>query len=155
MAGVPLTEVGHHPYFELDNMLSWDIHLRNTQSKSTRILNMIRRNFTLGTSIGIPKLSTPVWSTPTRAHLEYSSVEWDPHHITKIDNLERVQNQAACFVTRKYGRTDSVSIMKEELGWNSLQERRFVQCQCVMYKAHNQPTQYALPPYCTKPHFVN
>ena len=29
MAGVPLTEVEHHPYLgiELDNMLSWDIHL--------------------------------------------------------------------------------------------------------------------------------
>ena len=144
MAGVPLTEVEHHPYLELDNMLSWDIHLRNTQSKSTRNLNMIRRNFTLGTSIDIRK-----------AHLEYSSVEWDPHHITKIDNLEKVQNQAARFVTRKYGRTDSVSIKKEELGWNSLEERRFVQRQCVMYKVHNQPTQCALPPYCTKPHFVN
>ena len=57
MAGVPLTEVEHHPYLgiELDNMLSWDIHLRNTQSKSTRILNMIRRNFTRGTTIDIRK----------------------------------------------------------------------------------------------------
>ena len=76
---------------------------------------------------------------------------WDHHHKTKIDNLEKVQNQAARFVTRKYGRTDSVSIMKKELGWNSLQERRFVQRQCVMYKAHNQLTQYALPPYCKTP----
>ncbi len=74
-----------------------------------------------------------------------------PHHKTKIDNLEKVQNQAARFVTRKYGRTDSVSIMKKELGWNSLQERRFVQRQCVMYKAHNQLIQYALPPYCKAP----
>ena len=65
-------------------------------------------------------------------------------------------NQLISFVTRKYGPTDSVSIMTKELGWNSLQERRFVgdrfvQRQCVMYKAHNQLTQYALPPYCKAP----
>ena len=150
MAGVPLTEVEHHPYLgiELDNMLSWDIHLRNTQSKSTRILNMIRRNFTRGTSIDIRKA---LYTSLVRPHLEYSSAVWDPHHKTKIDNLEKVQNQAARFVTRKYGRTDSVTTMKNELGWNSLQERRFVQRQCVMYKAHNQLTQYALPPYCKAP----
>ena len=114
-AGVPLTEVEQYPYLgiELDNMLSWDIHLRNTQSKSTRILNMIRRNFTPGTSIDIRKA---LYTSLDCSHLEYSSVIWDPHHTTKIDNLEKCQNQAARFVTRKYGRTDSVSIKKEELG---------------------------------------
>ena len=114
-AGVPLTEVEQNPYLgiELDNMLSWDIHLRNKQSKSTRILNMIRRNFTPGTSIDIRKA---LYTSLDRSHLEYSSVIWDPHHTTKIDNLEKCQNQAARFVTRKYGRTDSVSIKKEELG---------------------------------------
>ena len=80
MAGVPLTEVEHHPYLgiELDNMLSWDIHLRNIQSKSTRILNMIRRNFTLGTSIDIRKA---LYTSLVRPHLEYFSAVWDP--ITK------------------------------------------------------------------------
>ena len=80
MAGVPLTEVEHHPYLgiELDNMLSWDIHLRNTQSKSTRILNMIRRNFTRGTSIDIRKA---LYISLVRPHLEYSSAVWDPHHL--------------------------------------------------------------------------
>ena len=104
---------------------------------------MIRRNFTRGTSIDIRKA---LYTSLVRPHLEYSSAVWDPHHKTKIDNLEKVQNQATRFVTRKYGRTDSVTIMKNELGWNSLQERRCVQRQCVMYKAHNQLTQYALPP---------
>ena len=81
MAGVPLTEVEHHPYLgiELDNMLSWDIHLRNTQSKSTRILNMIRRNFTRGTSIDIRKA---LYTSLVHPHLEYSSAVWDPHHKT-------------------------------------------------------------------------
>ena len=114
MAGVKLSEVKHHPYLgvELDNMLSWDVHLKNTKSKSTRVLNMIRRNFTLGTSLDIRKT---LYSSLVRPHLEYASVVWDPHHKTKIDNLEKVQSQAARFVTKRYRRTDSVSAMKFEL----------------------------------------
>ena len=95
MVGVPLTEVEHHPYLgiELDNMLSWDIHLRNTQSKSTRILNMIRKNFTQGTSIDIRKALYTSLVRPTSNTF---------NHKTKIDNLEKVQYRTARFVTRKY-----------------------------------------------------
>ena len=83
-AGVSLTEVEYHPYLgiELDNMPFWDIHLRNTISKSTRIPRIL-------------------------------FCRMAPHDKSKIDNLEKVQNQAARFVTRKYRETDSVSIMKK------------------------------------------
>jgi len=150
MAGVEMTEVEHHPYLgvELDNALSWDIQLKNVKSKSTRVLNMIRRNFSLGTTLDIRKA---LYFSLIRPHLEYASAVWDPHHKIKIDNLERVQSQAARFATKKYGRTDSVTAMRRELGWNTLQERRFVQRQSLMYKAHNQLTQYTLPPYCKAP----
>ena len=67
-----------------------------------------------------------------RPHLEYASTVWDPHHKTKIDKLETVQNQAARFVTKRYDRMDSPSEMKRQLEWNSLQERRFVQRQGVI-----------------------
>ena len=102
IAGVPLTEVEHHPRLgiELDNMLSWDIHLRNTQSKSTRILNNRHdtKELHAGTSIDIHKA---LYTSLVYPHLEYSSAVWDPHLKTKIDNLEKVQHQAASFVTRK------------------------------------------------------
>jgi len=150
MAGVKLSEVDHHPYLgvELDDTLSWDVHLKNTKSKATKVLNMIRRNFTLGTTIDIRKA---LYFSLVRPHLEYASMVWDPHHRTKIDNLEKVQSQAARFVSKRYGRTDSVTEMRRELDWNTLQERRFVQRQSLMYKAHNQLTQYTLPPYCEAP----
>jgi len=150
MAGVRLVEVEHHPYLgvELDNTLSWDTQLKNINSKSIRVLNMIRRNFTLGTTLDIRKA---LYFSLVRPHLEYASAVWDPHHKTKIDSLEKVQNQAARFATKRYGRTDSVTAMKRELEWNSLQERRFVQRQSLMYKTHNHLTQYSLPPYCRAP----
>ena len=49
MEGELLSEVEHHQYLivELDSSFSWDLHLANTRSKATRVLNMIRRNFPL------------------------------------------------------------------------------------------------------------
>ena len=150
MEGEPLSDVEHHPYLgvELDSSLSWDLHLANTRSKSTRVLNMIRRNFTIGTDMNIRQA---LYFSLVRPHLEYACTVWDTHHKTKIDKLEKVQNQAARFVTKRYDRMDSPSEMKRQLEWNSLQERRFVQRQSVIYKVHNQLTHYSLPIYCVPP----
>ena len=71
--------------------------------------------------------------------------------VVPIDKLETVQNQTARFVTKRYDRMDSPSEMKRQLEWNSLQERRFVQRQSVIYKVHNQLTNYSLPIYCVPP----
>ena len=138
--------VEHHPYLggELDSSLSWDLHLANTRSKSTRLLNMIRRNFTIGTNMNIRQA---LYFSLVRPHLEYASTVWDPYHKTKIDKLEKVQNQAARFVTKRYDRMDIPSEMKRQLEWNSLQERRFVQRQSVI----DQLTHYSLPIYCVPP----
>ena len=46
---------------------------------------------------------------------------------TDIDALERVQRRGARFVCGNYRREASVSKMLEELGWESLQERRLHQ----------------------------
>ena len=132
MEGEPLSDVEHHPYLgvELDSSLSWDLHLANTGSKSTRVLNMIRRNFTIGTNMNIRQA---LYFSLVRPHLEYACTVWDPHHKTKIDKLEKVQNQAARFVTKRYDRMDSPSEMKRQLEWNSLQQRRFFYNVRVLY----------------------
>ena len=132
MEGESLSDVEHHPYLgvELDSSFSWDLHLTNTRSKSTRVLNMSRPNFTIGTNMNIRQA---LYFSLVRPHVEYASTVWDPHHKTKIDKLEKVQNEAACFiiVTIRYNRMDSPSEMKTQLKWNSLQERRFLQRQSV------------------------
>ena len=130
MEGEPLSDVEHHPYLgvELDSSLPWDLHLANTRSKTTRVLK--RRNFTIGTNMNIRQA---LYFSRVRPHLEYASTVWDPHHKTKIDKLENVKNQAARFVTKRYDRMDSSSELKRQLEWNSIQERRFVQRQSVIY----------------------
>jgi len=51
-----------------------------------------------------------------------------------IQQLERVQRRAACFVKKDYRHTISVTGLLDELGWLSLFERRKL---TVFYKAFN------------------
>ena len=50
--------------------------------------------------------------------LEYASSVWDPHGIVLQEELEKVQNLAARFVTGNYNfETGSMSSILEQLGW--------------------------------------
>ena len=53
-----------------------------------------------------------------RPFLEYGSSVWDPHTKKNQDELEKVHNLAANFVTRKY------VYKNRQLKWESLKKRR-------------------------------
>ena len=57
--------------------------------------------------------------------LAYASPVWDPHGIVIQEELEKVQNRAAKFVTGNYNfETGSMTSILEQLGWESLHKRR-------------------------------
>ena len=143
--GVQLEHVKNHPYLgvELDSTLSWNQHQKNTLSKAQRTLNLLRRNLH-GCSV---KTKQTAYKTLVRPTLEYASSAWDPHVGKQIDNLEKVQNKAARFVTSQYDWETSVSGLKNTLQWRSLQERRFVARLTLWYKAIHQQAAVHLPSY--------
>ena len=55
-----LTPVSHHPYLgvELDDHLNWKEQTKRARSKGVRMLNMVRRNFTRGTT---PTIRCEIW----------------------------------------------------------------------------------------------
>ena len=60
-----------------------------------------------------------------RPILEYASPVWDPHGKVVQEELEKVQNRAARFVTGNYNfKTGSMTSIFEQLGWESLHKRR-------------------------------
>ena len=61
-----------------------------------------------------------------RSTLEYSYIVWDPYLPKDIDKLEKVQGQAARFITGNYisGEQGCVSQMLAELNLPPLQDRR-------------------------------
>ena len=60
-----------------------------------------------------------------RPILEYGSSVWDPYTQGIQNELEKVQNRAARFVTRNYNREEgSMTGILEQLKWESLKKRR-------------------------------
>ena len=59
-----------------------------------------------------------------RPILEYTAVVWASHTRCDIERLEAVQRQAARFVMSDYNRTSSVTVMLQDLNWDTLSSRR-------------------------------
>ena len=67
--------------------------------------------------------------------LEYRSSVWDPHPDKIQEELEKVQNRAARFVTRNYVyETVSVTGILGQLKWESLKKRRKDNRLILLYK---------------------
>ena len=70
-----------------------------------------------------------------RPILEYASPLWDPSGKTLQDELEKVQNRAARFVTGNYNfETGSMTKILEHLKWESLKQRRKGSILVLFYK---------------------
>ena len=67
--------------------------------------------------------------------LEYGSSVWDPHPDKLQEELEKVQNRAARFVTRNYVyETRSMTGILGQLKWESLKKRRKDNRLILLYK---------------------
>ena len=70
-----------------------------------------------------------------RPVLEYGSSVWDPHTKCLQEELEKVQNRAARFVTRNYTFEEgSMTGILEQLKWESLKKRRTDNRLILLYK---------------------
>ena len=70
-----------------------------------------------------------------RPILEYGSSVWDPHPDGLQEELEKVQNRAARFVTRNYVyETGSKTGILGQLKWESLKKRRKDNRLILLYK---------------------
>ena len=86
-----------------------------------------------------------------RPVLEYSSSVWDSSGVGFQEELEKVQNRAARFVTRNYNYdTGSMTGILEHLKWESLKKRRRDSRLILLYKGlkgkASLPTDDLIPP---------
>ena len=115
--------------------LRCNLHVNNVVAKATRTLNFIRRNC-FRCSLEARSLA---YVSLVRPHLEYSVAAWDPFTASNVGRLEMVQRRAARFVKRDYRRTTSVTGLLDELGWQTLVERRRFSRLSLFYRAlHGQ-----------------
>ena len=113
------------------NDLKWDMYISNICTKANRTLGFLRR-----TLFFCPQdVKEAVYKGMVRPVLEYGSSVYDPHTENLQDELEKVQNRAARFVTLNYVfETGSMTGILGQLKWESLKKRRKDNRLILLYK---------------------
>ena len=119
-----LQQVPDNPYLgvTLSDNMKWNSHISKISKKANSTLGFLKRNFK-----HCPQDSRrTTYLSFVRSTLEYSSIVWDPYLQKDIDKLEKVQRQAARFITGDYISKEQgcVSQMLAELNLPPLQDRR-------------------------------
>ena len=82
----------------ITNDLKWNTHICNICTKAHRSLGFLGQTlFTCPQNV-----KEAAYKGMGRPILEYGSSVWDPHADKLQEELEKVQNRAARFVTRNY-----------------------------------------------------
>jgi Reverse transcriptase (RNA-dependent DNA polymerase) len=123
----------------LDEKLEWKSQVAKVAEKGIRSLNFIMRNLQ-GTG---SKVKEKAYTALVRPIVEYGGIVWDPYRQGEIQEVERVQRLAARRVTGRTGRfrwenearvLESPTEMIQELGWESLENRRARARLCAMHR---------------------
>ena len=114
------------------SQMIWDgIHVSNICTKANRTLGFLRRNL-----YSCPQeVKEAAYKGLVRPVLEYRGSVWDPSVVGLQNELEKVQNRAARFVTGNYNfETGSMTGILEHLKWESLKKRRRDSRLILLYK---------------------
>ena len=105
----------------ITNDLRWNTHVSNICTKANRTFGFLRRNL-----YACPQeVKEAAYKGLVRPVLEYSGSVWDPSGVGLQNELEKVQNRSARFVTGKYSfETGSMTGILELLKWESLKKWR-------------------------------
>ena len=105
----------------ITNDLKGNTHVSNICTKANRTLGFLRR-----TLFSCPQnVKEAAYKGMVRPILEYGSSVWDSHPEKLQEELEKVQNLAARFVTRNYVyEAGSMTGILGQLKWESLKKRR-------------------------------
>ena len=125
--------------------LSWNDHIQQTSAKANRSVGFLRQNFR-----GCPQdEKAQAYTTLVRPVLGYASTVWDPYTLQQIYALERVQRQAARFVTGDYYSRDQgyITRMLQQLQWDTIEERRARSRSIMLYRILNNLVEVPLHQY--------
>ena len=115
----------------ITNDLRWNTHVSNVCTKANRTLGFLRGNL-----YACPQeVKEAAYKGLVRPVLEYSGSVWDTSGVGLQNELEKVQNRMARFVTGNYNfETGSMTGIIEHLKWESLKKRRRDSRLILLYK---------------------
>ena len=108
--------------------LTWNTHINEIVTKANQTLEFVKRNVKTKNQ-SVKELA---YKTFVRPKVEYASTVWSPY--TKKKYRPNRNGAKARWVTNRYSSYDSVSAMLGNLGWRSLENRRYDSRLAMFYK---------------------
>ena len=155
--GIVVERVKEHLGLILDSSLSFEKHLNEKNIKAKRNIGILKH---LSKFLPLKTLDR-MYKALVRSHLDYCDIIYHiPSHINQpplgvtlhsmMEKVERIQYQAALAISGAcHG--SSRSKLYEELGWETLSDRRMCRRILQIHKIFNNKTPYLknkLPPNC-------
>ena len=78
---------------------------------------------------------------------EYAAVVWEPHTLSAITSIEKIQRYATRFICGDYSRYSSVTEMLQSLSLPTLSQRRDIAKVIFLYKILHQAVDVSVPDY--------
>ena len=129
-----LQQVQNNPYLglQISDDLKWTTHITNVAKKANSTLGFLRRNLKYCPL----ECRKTAYISLVRSTMEYGGIVWDPYTETNINKLERIQKQAARFITGDYKSREEgcVTNMLNKLELQDLKGRRTSQKLIFLYK---------------------
>ena len=123
----------------LDTRLDFNLHLKNVQNKVNKTIGLLRK---LQNTLPRTSLIT-IFKSFIRPLLDYGDIIYDRAYNTSFhQNIESIQYNAALAITDAV-RGTSREKLYQELGFQSLQQRRWYRKHCCLFKIiNNQSPRY-------------
>ena len=132
--GQILQQVQNNPYLgvQISEDLKWSTHITNVAKKASSTLGFLRRNLRYCPQ----ECKKTAYIALVRSTMEYAATVWDPYSIIDANKLERIQRQAARFITGDYKTREDgcVTDMLAKLELQELKARRTSQKLIFLYK---------------------
>ena len=118
----------------IDNKLLWRDQHNAVCKKANGTLAFLKRNIS-----GCPQhVKAKCYKALVKPILNYGSSVWDPHYQKHIEEIEKIQKNAARFATKNYNfTTGNTKINMDKLKWIPLEEQRARNKVTTLYKAIN------------------
>ncbi len=138
--GQVLHRVNEHKHLgiTLSSKMKWDSYVEQITIKAASRLNGIKRISHIITR----RAKITLYQTLVLPVLEYGSVLYDNCTTILKNRVEQIQRKAAIICTGAF-RITSYTRLLEELGWNSLDDRRSMARRLMLYKMNHD----LVPPY--------
>ena len=118
---------------EFDTRLDFNLHLKNLQNKVNKTIGLLRK---LQDTLTRPSLIT-IFKSFIRPIVDYGDIIYDRAYNTSFhQNIESIQYNAALAITGAV-RGTSREKLYQELGFESLQQRRWYRKLCCLFKIIN------------------